>query len=115
MWWQTRNPVNGWLLTILLALTVFGFIIFLSASVWLVARDSGADFRSIVLSQTLFGLIPGLFLMFVLSRLSYKTLRRFSFFFIIIAFVISLLVFVPGLGFEHGGAQRWRSEERRVG
>lgn len=107
MWWQTRNPVNGWLLTILLALTVFGFIIFLSASVGLVARDSGADFRSIVLSQTLFGLIPGLFLMFVLSRLSYKTLRRFSFFFIIIAFVISLLVFVPGLGFEHGGAQRW--------
>src|SRR3989344_1803554 len=107
MWWQTRNPVNGWLLATLLLLTAFGFIIFLSASVGLVARDSGADFKSIVTSQTLFGLLPGLFLMFLLSRLSYKTLRRFSFFLIIIAFAVSLLVFVPGLGFEHGGAQRW--------
>ena len=107
--WQTRNPVNGWLLTILLMLIGFGFIIFLSASVGLVARDSGADFKSIVFSQTVLGLLPGLALMYILSRLSYKTFRRISFYLLLVAIAISLLVFIPGIGFEHGGAQRWIS------
>lgn len=104
---QTRNPVNGWLLAILLILIGSGFIVFLSAAVGLVARETGADFKSIIMSQTLFGLIPGLCAMYFLSRLSYKTLRRISFYLLLISIVISILVFIPGIGFEHGGAKRW--------
>lgn len=111
MWnarWQTRNPVNGWLLAIILTLALFGFVIFLSASVGLVARDSGADFKSIALKQGAF-LALGLILMFFFSKVPHKHLRRLSFFILVTAMFVSVLVFVPGLGFEHGGAKRWIS------
>ncbi len=105
--WKSRNPVDGWLLTILLTLTGVGFIIFLSASVGLVARETGADFRSIIFGQLVFGLIPGLVLMFILARVPHRALRKISFYLLLFAFVLSLFVFIPGIGFEHGGAKRW--------
>src|SRR5689334_11749926 len=101
---RSLSPVNGWLLSIILLLTGIGFVIFLSASVGLVARDGGADFHSIVFTQTLFGLLPGLGLMYLLSRLNYKILREWAFFIFIGSVVLTLLVFVPHIGFGYNGA-----------
>ncbi len=103
---QTRYKMNGWLLATILALTIFGFIIFLSASVGLVARDSGADFKMVAIKQGVF-LLFGFLAMYIFSKIPSKLLRRFSFFILLASIVMSVIVFIPGLGYEHGGAKRW--------
>src|SRR3989344_2017844 len=47
--------------------------------------------------------------MFILSRVPYKYLRSLAFYLLIASMVASLLVFIPYLGFSHGGATRWIS------
>lgn len=106
--WQTRKPINGWLLATILALVIFGFVIFLSASVGLVARDSDVNFESIVLKQGIF-LVFGFVSLYVLSKIPPRQFRKISFFLLLFSMVMCLLVFVPGLGFAHGGAKRWIS------
>src|SRR3989344_3682856 len=106
---RSYAPVNGLLLATLLALTGIGFVIFLSASIGLVARDTGADFKSVVFTQTIFGLLPGLLGMYVLSRIPHKKLRIWSLYLLAFSILLSFAVFIPGLGFAHGGAQRWIS------
>ncbi len=106
---RSLAPVNGWLLTTLITLTAFGFIIFLSASVGLVARESGANFRAIITTQFIFGLLPGLVGMYLLSRVPHKVFRNWAFYILLFSLLLTLSVFIPGLGFSHGGAQRWIS------
>src|SRR3989338_1218192 len=106
---RSYAPVNVLLLATLLALTGIGFVIFLSASIGLVARDTGADFKSVVFTQTIFGLLPGLLGMYVLSRIPHKKLRIWSLYLLAFSILLSFAVFIPGLGFAHGGAQRWIS------
>lgn len=104
---RTR-PIDRPLLIIVLFLVVFGFIIFLSASLGLLTR-SGANFESVALKQLVFGLVLGTLALIFFSRVHYTYLRKFSFYFFLAAFFLSILVFVPGIGFEHGGAYRWIS------
>jgi cell division protein FtsW len=93
---------------IVLTLVVFGFIIFFSASLGLLTRP-GASFEATALKQLVFGLLFGGVALFVFSNLNYRHLRKYSFYFFIAALFLTLLVFVPGIGFEHGGARRWIS------
>lgn len=53
------------------------------------------------------GLILGSILMYVFSRIDYKFWRKKSFFLFVFSIILTTLVFVPGLSFEHGGARRW--------
>jgi len=83
-----------------------GFFIFTSAGTGLLAGN-GARFSSVAFSQIFLGLLPGLFALWFFSRLNYKYLRRYSLFIFIAALILTILVFIPGIGFEHGGAKRW--------
>lgn len=107
--WRARSSVNGQLLATILLLVGFGFVIFLSASVGLVARENGATFNSTVFSQLMLGLIPGLVFMYLLSRMPLRILRRFAFYLFVASLLFCLLVFIPQFGFAHGGAHRWIS------
>ena len=89
-----------------LILIVVGFFIFSSASLGLLARE-GERYSNVAFSQTFFGLFLGSILLIVCSRIPYKVWRKYSFFFFIGGLIATALVFVPGLGFEHGGAKRW--------
>jgi cell division protein FtsW len=93
-----------YLLAIVL-LTIAGFFIFSSASLGLLARD-GASFQSVAVKQTL-GLILGIVAFFVMSRVYYKNLRKYSFYILVGAIVLNLLLFLPFLSLNHGGASRW--------
>ncbi len=57
--------------------------------------------------QLLFGLLPGLLCFYLASRIDYHIWERFAALFLIISIGLLLLVFIPGLGFESGGAKRW--------
>lgn len=88
------------------ALLVSGFIVFVSASLGIYARDN-AKFTSIIFSQSFLGLFLGLIACFIFSKINYKVWRRFSFYIFLLSVLATLLVFVPGIGVTHGGATRW--------
>lgn len=98
--------VDRTLLGIILLLVVAGFFIFSSASLGLLARD-GASFSSVAFSQIIYGIIGGSIAMFFTSQIFYRNWRKYAFYIFVGTLLLTLCVFIPGLGMEHGGAQRW--------
>lgn len=98
--------VDRILLGIVLTLVGVGFFIFSSASLGLLA-DGRVSFSSVAFNQVVLGIGGGLVAMFILSRIYYRTWRKFAFYIFLLAVGLSFLVFVPGLGLSHGGATRW--------
>lgn len=84
----------------------FGFFLFMSASMGLLAKSNGT-FLNIFLKQVGFGLGGGLILMTLLSKLNYRNYKKYAFYIFLASLLLSCLVFVPGIGFEHNGAKRW--------
>lgn len=89
-----------------IVLVFIGLLIFSSASLGLLARN-GASFSSVAVSQLLFGVIGGLVALFITSSIHYRIWRQYAFYFLIAAYVLTFAVFIPGIGFSHGGATRW--------
>jgi cell division protein FtsW len=101
-----RTKVDKWFLIIVGALLSFGLLIFSSASLGILAKDS-AKFTSVAFSHLFFGVFCGLIAAYVFSRINHRIWRKHAFSFLVAALVLTMLVFVPGLGLEHGGAKRW--------
>jgi len=91
---------------IVLALTVVGFTIFSSAALGLLGRN-GAPFSSVASGQVIFGIVGGSIALLVLSRLNYKLLAKFAIPFFVFALLLTWLTFVPHIGMEFKGANRW--------
>ena len=85
---------------------VAGFFIFSSASLGLLAKG-GVKYSSVAFSQTFLGLFMGSIAMLVVSRINYKIWRKYAFYLFLGAIILNILVLIPGLGVEHGGARRW--------
>jgi len=102
----TRRPVDRPLLLVTVALVVLGFFIFSSASLGLLARD-GASFSQVAFNQIVLGIVLGFVALLIFARLHYRILKHFATPIFIGSILITLLVFVPGIGFEYGGASRW--------
>lgn len=101
-----QHTLDRTLLIFTITLVSLGFLIFSSASLGLLARD-GATFSSVALNQIFFGIICGSIALFLASTLHYRWWRKYAFYGFITALVVTLCVFIPGLGLEHGGARRW--------
>jgi cell division protein FtsW len=102
---RKENKIDKLFLVCVGLLTVGGFFIFTSASLGLLARN-GASFGSVALNQSL-GLILGVIAFFVMSKIHYKHLRKKAFYILIFAIFLNLLLFIPALSLDHGGASRW--------
>ena len=89
-------------------LVVVGFFIFSSASLGLLARE-GARFSSVAFSQIFLGIIGGSAALFVMTRVDYRVLKKYSLPIFVISLLATFLVFVPGVGFSFNGATRWIS------
>lgn len=101
-----RHALDRTLLGVVIFFVLAGFLIFSSASLGLLARE-GARFSSVALNQLLFGIIGGGVALFITSSIHYRIWRQYAFYIFLASLFITLLVFVPGLGVEHGGAKRW--------
>lgn len=101
-----HTSVDRTLLILLILLVGFGFMIFSSASLGLLARE-GARFSSVALNQILFGIIGGGIACFITSTLHYRWWRQYAFYVVLLTLILTLCSFVPGIKFAHGGAQRW--------
>ncbi len=87
-------------------LAIAGFFIFSSASLGLLARET-STYSSVTFKQTFFGLFLGTLAMLAISKINSQEFRKISLIFFVGSIILTLLVFIPGLGLEHGGAQRW--------
>lgn len=94
-------------LLVVCALIAFGLLIFTSAAMGLLARDGGASFTSVAVSQLLLGLVCGGFALVALSRIDYRVWQPYTPYFFGFAVCLTLLTFVPGIGLELKGASRW--------
>ncbi|HEX9664804.1 MAG TPA: FtsW/RodA/SpoVE family cell cycle protein, partial [Patescibacteria group bacterium] len=84
-------------------------LIMLSSVSTAVAFDKFGDSYYYFKHQLLFGVIPGLIILYILSRLNYHRWRKFAFPLLIITIGLLIAVFLPGIGFQLKGAHRWIS------
>jgi len=99
------RPIDRFFLFSISALTIVGFIIFLSASLGLLAQ-TGASFSTVAIKQSI-SLIIGIVSFFIFSKIKYQYIRKMAFFILIAGIGINLLLFIPGISLYHGGASRW--------
>jgi len=101
-----KRKVDKIFVFIVVLLVSFGFFLFLSASMGLLAKESGSFF-SIFFKQIGLGMVGGITLLIILSKINYRKYKKYAFYIFLISLITSCLVFIPGIGFEHGGAKRW--------
>lgn len=100
-----RRSIDLLFFWIVVSLAASGFFIFFSASLGLLARN-GASFSAVALNQLL-GFLLGTIALFVATRVHFKNLKAYSFHIFLFSLILTALVFVPDVGFSHGGATRW--------
>lgn len=101
-----KTSVDGILAGLFLLLLLTGVMIFASAIFGLRARGT-IDIMSVVFGHLVLGIGAGLSLMVVMMLVDYQKLRQYAPYIFGFAILATMLVFVPHLGMEHGGGQRW--------
>jgi cell division protein FtsW len=89
-------------------LVVLGLFVFFSASLGVLAKNQG-EFYQILISQLALGFVGGAVALVVAMRVPYTFWRKHAGKILIAAVLFTSLVYVPHLGFSHGGARRWIS------
>lgn len=87
------------------AIIAIGLIMLSSAGVALSYKQFN-DGYYFLKHQIAYGLIPGLFLFYLLSKIDYKLWKKFALQILIVSIGLLLLVFIPGLGTSHGTVSR---------
>ena len=105
---EALKPFDRYFFMVVLIITIIGLFSFVSASLGILVR-SEEKFYGVLFNQTVLGLVGGFIGLFVTSRINYNFWRKYAFYIFIGAVVLTTLVFIPGLGFSHGGARRWLS------
>ncbi len=100
------HPVDRVLLASIAMLAIGGLFIFLSASLGLLASQ-GASLSSVAFSQIVFGLCIGSASAYAVSVMPYRFFRTYALYLYIMTLVLTLCVFIPGLGLTLNGATRW--------
>ena len=88
------------------ALVAFGLVILSSASV-VISQDTFGENYHFLKHQLLYGLSIGLLGFFICQKINYKIWKKFSFILLIFSIILLILVFIPKIGYSHGGARRW--------
>ncbi len=103
---MSKLKVDKTFLVITVILIVMGFFIFSSASLGLLAKEN-SNYSSVTFSQTFLGLFLGTLAMIAVSRVNFTFWKKSAFYIFILAIILNILVLIPAIGFEHGGARRW--------
>jgi cell division protein FtsW len=101
-----KNKIDKTFFGIVITLVVVGAIMFTSASLGILAKNT-AKFYGVISNQFIFGLAGGFVALFFGLKIPYKFWRSYSLIFFILSFLLTLSVFIPSFGISHGGAKRW--------
>ena len=105
-----KSKCNRTILKIILlviGLAGFGCLMVYSASYYSAQYHYGNQY--FFLFKQIMGVVLGIFAMIFFSLVDYHILKKYKNLIIIVAIVLLVLVFVPGLGVENYGAKRWIS------
>lgn len=94
------------LLTIVLTLLTFGLVMISSAGI-IYSETRFGDSYYFFKHQLLFGVLPGLVVMYFLQKIDYHFWKRLAVPIFFVSVIFLLLVFVPGIGSKVYGASRW--------
>ena len=103
-----KKPFDRYFFGIVMLIAVLGLFAFVSASLGILAR-SESKFYGVLFNQIVLGFVGGIALLWIAARIPYLFWRKNAFYIFIGTVILTLMVFVPGLGFTHGGARRWIS------
>ena len=103
-----KGKVDTKFLWITLILLGVGLLTYISTSISVYTEDKGM-FWSLISRHVGLGVVGGLIAMYITSHIHYGFWKKYSLYFFIASLLLTTLVFVPGLGFSHGGAFRWVS------
>ncbi len=110
-WWQrifgeqSGGKPDYLLVVLVFALVVFGLIVISSVSV-VVSYDTYGDSHLFLRDQFVSALI-GFAAFFIVSKIDYNFWKKNAIFMLIGTLLLLVMVFMPGIGFEYGGAKRW--------
>lgn len=104
---KTRFHQPDYLLIFILGLIIFVGLLFLSSSSSVVAYQKFKDSFFFLKHQLFYGLLPGLIIFFVLSKIDYHFYKKIAIPLFFLTLLFLLAVFFPGLGISHAGAKRW--------
>ncbi|MBP6858140.1 MAG: putative lipid II flippase FtsW [Candidatus Pacebacteria bacterium] len=105
---KKQKPFDKYFFWIVIIISGLGLLFFVSASLGILAR-SESKFYGVLFNQVVFGFIGGLIALWFCARVNYTFWRKYSFYIFLGALILTLAVFIPGFGLEHGGARRWIS------
>lgn len=94
------------ILTAVFALIAFGLIMIASAGV-IYSQTRFSDQYYFFKRQLFFGVAPGLFVLYFFSKFDYHRLKNVAAPIFLVSLIFLVLVFVPGIGTEVYGANRW--------
>jgi cell division protein FtsW len=101
-----KSRADTFLILIVGALLLGGALVFSSAALGLLARGA-THISSVVFNHLVLGIGGGLVLFFIAFSIDYRKWQPFAPYLYGVALIATALVFIPGLGFEHGGGRRW--------
>jgi cell division protein FtsW len=102
------QQIDQYFLGLILTIVIIGLFAFVSASLGILAK-SDTKFYGVLFNQIVLGFIGGLIALWLTMKIPYTFWRKYAFYIFIATLVLTACVFVPGLGFAHGGARRWIS------
>ncbi len=102
---RRKKEIDKIFLMLVIALIIWGLIIFIFASLGLLARE-GASFSSVFYKHFI-SIFLGSILLLICAHVPYSFWKRKSFYIFIGSLFFSLLVFIPELAMYHSGVNRW--------
>ncbi len=103
---QKEHGVNKNLLFVVFLLLIFGLAMISSAGI-AYSRSRFGDSYYFFKHQLFYGVLPGLAVLFAISKINYTFWKKIAFPFFILSILLLILVFVPGVGSRVYGASRW--------
>jgi len=100
-----RPKVDFWLGLIVFGLCLLGLLMITSASSVVAYERFGNPYYYVV--RQIIYLVIGFILMVILANVDYRFWRKPAFFFLVFNILLLILVFVPYVGTNIGGAHRW--------
>jgi len=94
------------LLVVILILVVFGLIVLSSAGIIESQKTFGSSYYYLN-HQLLYGVLPGLFLMFLFFKIDYKFWKKVALPILFGTLLMMVFVFLPQFGYGLKGADRW--------
>ena len=101
-----NKKVDKFFLVIVGLLLAIGVAMFISASLGILAKNKNLFF-SVLFNQLVLGLGLGLVGMYFCLKINYKFWRKYALLIFLFSILLTAAVFIPHIGWSHGGAQRW--------